>query len=556
MNVSEGNTCVNVDVIVPVHNASETIRETVESALHQWFPTRLSSPSGDGNAQDGEQSLDCLSNIDVDVAVCCHDDGSTDDSLKILEQIQKELLFSPPQPPPPPPEGASRRIRTRLLIGTNADGVARGAGYARNRATELRARNESPTCTPTQSSSASFLCMLDSDDVMHPFRIAEQLNAMLSIPSDDNRRERTLMGCTFDRIPAGSTWHYSDWANGLSNERLLLERYREVTLLQPTWFLSRTRFEELGGYVEAPHPKTIDKNGCSKGIDVGKDDADCKQSSKEGSPCRLYRLIHTKHDTPQTLRLAEDLRFFHENLRASGLLKLHRTTTPLVTYRHRVGQSQSSSTPRKLLLNLRVLAFEDTILRRADSPWSASDFVIWGAGRDGKDFFKSLSLDLRGRVRCFVDVDDKKIAAGFYANSDLGVRIPIVHFSLLAKNSEVRRMCIEGDVSFGKITKGAKKEISIAAADVHIGVSKSNGKTSKRLINDDNESDVGAPNAAAKKRKLLHNLGPKDSKQLDVDSLPTLPVVVCVAMYRTNGVLERNVQSIGRVEGVDLWHFS
>jgi hypothetical protein len=155
-----------------------------------------------------------------------------------------------------------------------------------------------------------------------------------------------------------------------------------------------------------------------------------------------------------------------------------------------------------------------------------------------------------------VDVDDKKIAAGFYANSDLGVRIPIVHFSLLAKNSEVRRMCIEGDVSFGKITKGAKKEI--AAADVHtcIGVSKSkDGETSKRLIND-NDSDAGAPTTAAKKRKLLHNLGPKDSKQLDVDSLPTLPVVVCVAMYRTNGVLERNVQSIGRVEGVDLWHFS
>ena len=162
MKISEGNTCVNVDVIVPVHNASETIRETVESALHQWFPTR--SPSGDGHAQDGEQSLNCLSNIDVDVAVCCHDDGSTDDSLKILEQIQRGLLSSPLQSAPPP-EGASRRIRTRLLIGTNADGVARGAGYARNRATELRARNESPTSTPTQSS-ASFLCMLDSDDIM------------------------------------------------------------------------------------------------------------------------------------------------------------------------------------------------------------------------------------------------------------------------------------------------------------------------------------------------------------------------------------------------------
>jgi hypothetical protein len=32
--------------------------------------------------------------------------------------------------------------------------------------------------------------------------------------------------------------------------------------------------------------------------------------------------------------------------------------------------------------------------------------------------------------------------------------------------------------------------------------------------------------------------------------------VVCVAMYRTGGALEHNVKSIGRTEGVDLWHFS
>ena len=35
-----------------------------------------------------------------------------------------------------------------------------------------------------------------------------------------------------------------------------------------------------------------------------------------------------------------------------------------------------------------------------------------------------------------------------------------------------------------------------------------------------------------------------------------LPVVVCVAMYRTNGVLEKNCSMIGRNEGEDLWHFS
>lgn len=546
--ISDNNTCVQVDVIVPVHNASETIRETVESALNQWIPTTLngSSPSVEG--------IDCLSNIDIDVAVCCRDDGSTDDSLKILEEMQQssdETIAASTSPP----VGASRRVRTRLLIGTNADGVARGAGYARNRATELRARNDGPSCTPSPPAS-SYLCLLDSDDIMHPFRIAEQLSAMLSIPEgDNNRRERTLMGCTFDRIPAGSTWHYSEWANGLSDERLLLERYREVTLLQPTWFLSRTRFEELGGYVEAPHPNTVKGNAPEEGYS-GKDE-DCKhRSSNDEGSSRRYRLIHAKHDTYHTLRLAEDLRFFHEHLRASGLLKLHRTTQPLVTYRHRAGQSQSSSTPRKLLLNLRVMAFEGSILR-IDPRWADSDFVIWGAGRDGKDFFKSLSPDLRGRVRCFVDVDEKKIAAGFYANRDLGVKIPIVHFSLLAKDP-VRRMCLEDDISFGRITKGAKKEkIPDDATGGGTGTQmRENGgiSTRKKRQNINHADDVAS--TPAKKRKLLHNLGPKDSKDFDVDSLTKLPVVVCVAMYRTNGVLEKNVKSIGREEGVDLWHFS
>ena len=550
----DNSTRVQVDVIVPVHNASKTTRETVESALNQWIPTTLNG------SPPSEEGIDCLCNIDIDVAVCCHDDGSTDDSLKILEEMSsmQQKRDETKSASTSPPVGASRRIRTRLLIGTNVDGVARGAGYARNRATELRARKDGPSSTPSPPPS-SYLCLLDSDDIMHPFRIAEQLRAMLSIPEgDDNRRERTLMGCTFDRIPAGSTWHYSDWANGLSDERLLLERYREVTLLQPTWFLSRTRFEELGGYVEAPHPHAFEKNVLDKDY-PGKDE-DCKQKlSKEEGSSRRYRLIHAKHDTPHTLRLAEDLRFFHEHLRASGLLKLHRTSQTLVTYRHRAGQSQSSSTPRKLLLNLRVMAFEDSILR-TDPRWADSDFVIWGAGRDGKDFFKSLSPDLRERVRCFVDVDEKKIAAGFYANPDLGVKIPIVHFSLLAKDPEVRRKCVEDDISFGRITKGAKEEL--ISADSKSGCAQNDDEndgatatTKKRQKKCTNHVD-GMASQPAKKRKLLHNLGSKDSKDLDMNSLTKLPVVVCVAMYRTNGALERNAKSIGRIEGVDLWHFS
>jgi hypothetical protein len=89
--------------------------------------------------------------------------------------------------------------------------------------------------------------------------------------------------------------------------------------------------------------------------------------------------------------------------------------------------TQSSHTSRKLLLHLRVLALEMDVL----SQWKTG-FVVWGAGRDGKDFVKALTPEMRRKICCFVDVDLKKIDAGYYANKDIGVKIPIVHYSHLS----------------------------------------------------------------------------------------------------------------------------
>jgi len=80
--------------------------------------------------------------------------------------------------------------------------------------------------------------------------------------------------------------------------------------------------------------------------------------------------------------------------------------------------SQSFHTPRKLLLQLRALAFEKMV-----------GFVVWGAGRDGKDFVKVISAEVRERIVCFVNVDPKKINHGFNENQQLKLRIPILHFS-------------------------------------------------------------------------------------------------------------------------------
>src|SRR3569832_228234 len=132
--------------------------------------------------------------------------------------------------------------------------------------------------------------------------------------------------------------------------------------------MSRVRFDQLGGYLEAP---------------LGEDTSALEDllhtdhtGTEEG---RVWRLVHPS-ESPQSLRLAEDLRLFHAHLAANGILR--RCDQELVVYRH-IQTSQSSSTSRKLLLQLRTRALEHTVLR-TDPLWN-SYFVVWGAGRDGKD---------------------------------------------------------------------------------------------------------------------------------------------------------------------------
>ena len=99
-----------------------------------------------------------------------------------------------------------------------------------------------------------------------------------------------------------------------------------------------------------------------------------------------------------------------------------------------------------------MAAFERAILTDdRNESWGQSAFIVWGAGRDGKDFVKALSsLALRQRVYCMMDVDDQKIERGFYVcnggggassqgrvQKNEGWNIPIVHFSLADRKSVV-----------------------------------------------------------------------------------------------------------------------
>ncbi|GAX26248.1 hypothetical protein FisN_16Lh076 [Fistulifera solaris] len=368
---------IAVQIIIPVHNAASTIIETVQSALRQQScPTRT-----------------------IEVHVCCFDDGSTDDSWERLQS----LLEKEDDDDDDDDDDSTTPVDTMMLPSTlhlQRHEISRGAGYARNRAVELYA-----------SSQPTILCWLDADDLMMPTRVAEQVDYLLSLSNDDEQ-SRTLLGCHFTRHPPDATWHYTQWANALSEERLWLEQFREVTIIQPTWMMWKSRFQELlGGYIEAP--------------------------LLPEDPLPVHPMVDPTFETRQTLRLAEDLRFFYTHLQHDGLLKI--LPKPLVVYRHVPGRSQSSATPRKLLLRIRVGIFSQSILRQSwnvgtDEKNLPNYFGIWGAGRDGKDFYKALTPELQARVYCFADVDDRKIIhIQHYRN------IPIVHFSLLAHNEETRK---------------------------------------------------------------------------------------------------------------------
>ena len=568
---------IYVDVIVPVHNAEETIEDTIHSAMKQAIPLHLLQENITTDTLNVEEKNESryfdgyerysLQNVHIDIAVCCYDDGSTDRSFELLKRLKdhydNEYNNENNQ------RQQNERLSKRLLICQSHDGISRGAGYARNRAASLRAKVLGGMKTNNLQECLSFICLLDSDDIMHKHRIAEQVSVMLNKPTSKERNE-TLLGCTFKRIPEDSTWHYTNWANNLTDERLLLERFREVTVLQPTWMVTRQRFDTLGGYIDSLDDSNTHKHHHDK-------------------PPPVYKLIHPIYDNPQSIRLAEDLRFFHAHLLyketkdCRGKLQLIRTHQPLLQYRHRVGQSQSSSTSRKLLLQLRVKAFVDTIVHQ-DPQWrycremKKGGFVIWGAGRDGKDFYKSLPNETKIHVRCFVDVDEKKIKSGYYVppppdeslfiKNDNGddkpvdqkqhmkkkgnksKKIPIVHFSLLAYNDHKRNELMQewmfpnqstlDEENSGRITK---ENPSLEKACKKMKVTHTT-KSSER-------EQTPTP------KRLLHGLSKKDKIHHSMlEELKDLPVVVCVAMYRSNGVLEKNVANIGRKEGFNLWHFS
>lgn len=238
-----------------------------------------------------------------------------------------------------------------------------GCGASRNRAAER--------------TSASILVFLDADDVMAPDRIYRSL-AALGMPDDpDSLGERKIgrvgvVGGNFARIPESSTPRYTAYHKSLNGNTgdhgsLFAFAFRDVPLAMPTVACKRSVWEEVGKFVEGP-------------------------------------------------RLPEDLWFQYGAMEKDwDLLKL--PGDPLVMYRYHERMT-SLQISRNELLRIRVAAFEKLVLGKMQ--WK--QFSLWGAGRDGKEVFKSLSKEAQARVARWGEINPRKIGLRIYG-------VPVVHFN-------------------------------------------------------------------------------------------------------------------------------
>ncbi|KAM5217056.1 queuosine-tRNA galactosyltransferase isoform 4-T5 [Hipposideros larvatus] len=178
-----------VSVILPVHDAEPWLDECLRSVLQQDF--------------QGSMELSVFN------------DASRDKSMTIIEKWKVKL------------EGSGIPV----VVGGHSWPSPRGVGYSKNQA--------------IAQSSGSYLCFLDSDDVMMPQRVRLQHEAAVRHPT-------SIIGCQVRREPPNSTERYTRWINQLASDQLMTQVFTShgPTVVMPTWFCSRAWFSHVGPFDE------------------------------------------------------------------------------------------------------------------------------------------------------------------------------------------------------------------------------------------------------------------------------------------------------------------
>lgn len=221
--------------------------------------------------------------------------------------------------------------------------------------------------------------------------------------------------------------------------------------------------------------------------------------------------------------------------------------TPLVLYRYSP-DSQSWRTPRRVLLAVRAAAFESRVLGLDSAAGEAGDasiiartgqgwgggFLIWGAGRDGSDFFRCLTLAGRQLVRGFVDIDPRKVGS--------------LH--------PLGNLATGASAAGGKAgVKGRKVGLPIVgAADVvpmsDLEARAASGSAGEPGLPGAPESDARSGASLAASNAAVAEEGASIGSR----SIRTMPIAVCVALGRDeSGELVENLRLSRRVAGKTMW---
>lgn len=178
--------------------------------------------------RDGAATLDAairsvLESRGVEVELICIDDGSSDDTPKILEHWS----------------GSRQAVR---CIRQPPHGLvpALNAGLARAR--------------------SRYIARMDADDIVHPERLVAQV-ALL-----EARPDLALVGCGVEvfrdgprRAPAEGYRIHAEWVNGLVDPQAIRrEAFIECPVPHPTWMFRAALVNRLGGYRDHGWPEDLD----------------------------------------------------------------------------------------------------------------------------------------------------------------------------------------------------------------------------------------------------------------------------------------------------------
>ncbi|XP_072496992.1 queuosine-tRNA galactosyltransferase isoform X2 [Notamacropus eugenii] len=186
----ERDSKVQVSIILPVHNAECWLDDCLQSVLEQDFEGTL------------ELSI--------------FNDASKDKSMNIINKWKIRL----------------ETLGIRVIVGGHDSPSPRGVGFSKNQA--------------IAQSSGSYLCFLDSDDVMMPQRVRLQYKAAIQHPN-------SIIGCQVKREPPNSTERYTRWINNLTSKQLVTQVFTSYgpTVIMPTWFCSQEWFSQVGKFDES-----------------------------------------------------------------------------------------------------------------------------------------------------------------------------------------------------------------------------------------------------------------------------------------------------------------